>query len=125
MMRVAKAYGDRPEIYRAVAWAALLELSLPSMSDAKRQGFERRIVAGERIAPAEIKASAQSLFGVLTYGLGMYFGTELAGWLNQHYTKEITDPATGVTTKVTDWRRFWLVPCVGALICLALFVVFF
>jgi MFS family permease len=77
------------------------------------------------IAPAEIKASAQSLFGVLTYGLGMYIGTEVAGWLNQHYTKEITDPATGVTTKVTDWRRFWLVPCVGALICLALFVVFF
>ena len=77
------------------------------------------------IAPLEIKASAQSLFGVLTYGLGMYIGTEAAGWLNQHYTKEVTDPATGVVSKVTNWRRFWLVPCVGALICLVLFVVFF
>jgi Nucleoside H+ symporter len=77
------------------------------------------------IAPPAIQASAQSLFGVLTYGLGMYLGTEVAGWLNQHYTKEIMDPATGATTKVTDWRRFWLVPCVGALICLVLFVVFF
>jgi len=77
------------------------------------------------IAPAEIKASAQSLFGVLTYGLGMYFGTEAAGWLNQYCTREITDPTTGVTTKVTDWRRFWAVPCVGALICLVLFMAFF
>ena len=77
------------------------------------------------IAPTEIKASAQSLFGVLTYGLGMYIGTEAAGWLNQHYTREVTDPATGTTIKVTDWRRFWLVPCVGALICLVLFVIFF
>jgi MFS family permease len=77
------------------------------------------------IAGPEIQASAQSLFGVLTYGLGMYVGTEAGGWLNQHYTREVTDPATGATTKVTDWRRFWLVPCVGALICLVLFVIFF
>ncbi len=77
------------------------------------------------IAKPEIQASAQSLFGVLTYGLGMYFGTELAGWLNQHYTREVTDPVTGAVVKVTDWRRFWTVPCVGALVCLALFVVFF
>lgn len=77
------------------------------------------------IASAEIRASAQSLYGVLTYGLGMYVGTEAAAWLNQYYTREITDPATGITSKVTDWRRFWLVPCVGALICLVLFVIFF
>jgi predicted MFS family arabinose efflux permease len=77
------------------------------------------------IAPAEIKASAQSLFGVLTYGLGMYIGTEAAGLLNQHYTYETTDPVTGAKTKVTNWRAFWLVPCIGALICLVLFVIFF
>lgn len=77
------------------------------------------------IAPAEIKASAQSLYGVLTYGLGMYVGTEVAGWLNQYYTREVTDSATGATSKVTDWRLFWLVPCVGAFICLVLFLIFF
>ena len=77
------------------------------------------------IAPAEIKASAQSLFGVLTYGLGMYLGTEAAGWLNHYFTREVTDPVTGQTTKVTDWRKFWLVPAIGAAICLALFVIFF
>ncbi len=77
------------------------------------------------IAPPEIQASAQSLFGVLTYGLGMYFGTEAAGWLNQYYTRDVVDPVTGATSKVTDWRRFWLVPCVGSLICLILFLIFF
>ncbi|MCS7045590.1 MAG: MFS transporter [Gemmataceae bacterium] len=77
------------------------------------------------IAKPEIRASAQSLFGVLTYGLGMYVGTELAGWLNQYYTREVADPATGTVSKVTDWRSFWTVPCVGALVCLGLFVVFF
>jgi MFS family permease len=77
------------------------------------------------IASPEIRASAQSLFGVLTYGLGMYLGSEIGGRLNQHYTREVVDPQTGQTTKVTDWRRFWLVPCVGALLCLVLFVIFF
>jgi hypothetical protein len=33
----------------------LLELSAPSMPDARRQEFERRIIAGERITPAEVK----------------------------------------------------------------------
>jgi hypothetical protein len=77
------------------------------------------------IAAPEIRASAQSLFGVLTYGLGMYFGTEAAGLLNQYFTREVVDPKTGVASKVTDWRSFWLVPCIGALICLVLFVIFF
>jgi MFS family permease len=77
------------------------------------------------IAAPEVRASAQSLFGVLTYGLGMYFGTEAAGWLNQYFTREVVDPQTGVASKVTDWRSFWLVPCIGALICLVLFVLFF
>ena len=37
----------------------------------------------------------------------------------------VVDPATGVVAKVTDWRRFWLVPCIGALVCLVLFLIFF
>ena len=77
------------------------------------------------IAAVEIKASAQSLFGVLTYGLGMYLGSEGAAWLNQYFTSETTDPATGTVVKVTDWRSFWLVPCIGSLFCLILFLIFF
>ncbi len=71
-----------------------------------------------------IAASAQSLFGVLTYGLGMYLGTEASGLLNQRLTREISGP-DGRVEHVTDWRTFWLVPCIGVLLCLAVFVIFF
>jgi nucleoside transporter len=77
------------------------------------------------IASADIKASAQSLYGVLTYGLGMWLGTEASGWLNQYYTSETVDPATGEKVRVTDWRKFWIVPCAGVLAGLVLFVIFF
>jgi nucleoside transporter len=77
----------------------------------------------ENIAPADIKASAQSLFGVLTYGLGMWVGTEAAGWLNQHYTSETVDPTTGEKVRVTDWTKFWLIPAVGVVLGLIVFVV--
>lgn len=77
------------------------------------------------IAPGGITASAQSLYGVLVYGLGMWLGTELAGWLNQRYTRETVDPATGQMVRVTDWRKFWLIPCIGVVVSLAVFVAFF
>jgi nucleoside transporter len=41
----------------------------------------------EQIAPEAIRNSAQNLFGFLAYGLGLFLGTELSGWLNQYCTK--------------------------------------
>jgi len=76
-------------------------------------------------APSAINASAQSLFAVLTYGLGMMIGTEASGWLNQAMTKEVQDPVTGATVRVTDWRKFWTIPCAGVVLSLALFLAFF
>jgi len=62
---------------------------------------------------------------VLTYGLGMWLGTEASAWLNQAFTIEVPDPETGKMVRSTDWRKFWLVPCVGAAIALAAFLAFF
>jgi MFS family permease len=73
------------------------------------------------VAPPEINNSAQALFLFLTYGLGMWLGTEASGWLNQKCTQEVVDPQTGEKKQITDWRRFWLVPCIGVLICLLVF----
>ena len=87
--------------------------------------FAAGFIHTQNIAPKDIVASAQSLYGVLVYGLGMWLGTELAGWLNQRYTTETTDPATGKKTAVTDWRKFWLIPCIGVVVALAVFVAFF
>jgi MFS family permease len=87
--------------------------------------FAAGFIHVQKTAPAEIQASGQSLFAVLTYGLGMWLGTEASGWLNQYFTKETIDPVTGEKVKVTDWTKFWLVPAVGVLISLALFLLLF
>ncbi len=87
--------------------------------------FAAGFIHVDQTASRDIAASGQALFAVLTYGLGMWLGTEGSGWLNQGLTRESTDPVTGEMVKVTDWRAFWLVPCVGATICLVVFVLFF
>jgi len=87
--------------------------------------FAAGMIHTENIAPADIKASAQSLFGVLTYGLGMWLGTEASGWLNQAFTHETVDPTTGEKLRLTDWGKFWLIPCLGVIASLAIFVIFF
>ena len=68
-------------------------------------------------APKDIRASAQALFSFLTYGVGMWLGSVICGVLVDRYT----DPET----KVVDWSNFWLVPSVGVLACLVVFVLFF
>jgi MFS family permease len=87
--------------------------------------FAAGMMHTEKIAPPGITASAQALYGVLVYGLGMWLGTELAGWLNQRYTRETVDPATGQIVRVTDWQKFWIIPCIGVVASLAVFVAFF
>jgi MFS family permease len=71
-------------------------------------------------APKDIRASGQALFGFLTYGLGMFIGSIVGGYLAKALTS--TD-ASGA--EVTDWATFWWVPSIGVLISLAVFVVFF
>lgn len=51
----------------------------------------------EQVASAEIRNSAQTLFGFLAYGLGLFLGTELSGRLNQFCTK-----STGGAAPRTD-----------------------
>ncbi|HEY7153465.1 MAG TPA: MFS transporter [Gemmataceae bacterium] len=62
-------------------------------------------------APRDIRASGQALFSFLTYGVGMWLGNLLAGKLMEVYAG--------------DWYHFWLVPCIGVLASLAVFVLFF
>jgi nucleoside transporter len=102
-------------------------------------------------APADIKGSAQSLFVFLTYGLGMWLGSELSGQIfkrttypaaasaadaapnvvkitDWYYgegfvTHEIVEKAGGAA--MTDWTAFWSFPCIGVLVALIVFVTFF
>ncbi|MEX2140497.1 MAG: MFS transporter [Pirellulales bacterium] len=86
--------------------------------------FAAGMMNTDRIAPSGIANSAQSLYGVLVYGLGMWLGTEAAGWLNQSFTVETVDPATRQTTRVTDWTKFWIIPCLGVVAALAVYLIF-
>jgi nucleoside transporter len=78
----------------------------------------------EEAAPPAISASAQSLFVLVTYGIGMTIGAVASGWLNELLTKEVTDPETGAVVKATDWRTFWLVPCGIVMVSFVLLLIF-
>jgi predicted MFS family arabinose efflux permease len=87
--------------------------------------FAAGFIYVDQAAPEAIRNSAQALFSTLTYGLGMYLGTEASGWVNQWCTREVIDPAGRETRRIVDWTRFWLVPCIGVVISLGLFVALF
>lgn len=69
-------------------------------------------------APASIRGSAQALFSFLTYGVGMWIGNEISGRVVSTYTTTLGD---GTTAR--DWAKIWMVPAIGAAVCLALFIV--
>ena len=43
--------------------------------------FAAGFIHVEQTAPKAIQVSGQALFAVLTYGLGMWIGSEASGWL--------------------------------------------
>jgi nucleoside transporter len=77
--------------------------------------FAAGFIHVDNTAPKEIRASGQALFALLTYGVGMWLGSLLSGVLKDFFT----------SGGVTDWRTFWLVPCIGVLVSVAFFVLFF
>jgi nucleoside transporter len=66
-------------------------------------------------AGEKIKSQAQGLISLATYGVGMYIGSKIAGWVKDAYTKD----------GVTDWTNVWLVPAGIAVVVLILFILFF
>jgi nucleoside transporter len=77
--------------------------------------FAAAFIYVDNEAPTDIRASAQSLFLFLTYGVGMFVGGVLSGDIQGMYTHGTT----------TDWRNVWIVPSVGILICASVFILFF
>jgi hypothetical protein len=60
-MKVARAYGTRPEIFTRLSWNALVMLASPSMPAAVRQDLEARILAGEPIGAPQIRRARGKL----------------------------------------------------------------
>ncbi len=77
-------------------------------------------VAGQiyanREAPESLKNSVQGIMTLGTYGVGMFIGSLISGWIVSHYTA-----ADGLKT----WETIWLVPASMAAVVLILFVIYF
>ena len=77
--------------------------------------FTMAFIYVDRIAPKDIRASAQSLIAIALLGFGNFVGSLFAGWIQTIFTIEA----------VTNWRSVFIVPTVLTILCLIAFVAFF
>jgi len=66
-------------------------------------------------ADVKIQSSAQGLITMATYGVGMFIGTLLSGYVKDYYT----------ANEISNWKAIWMVPAIIAAIVLVFFVLFF
>jgi nucleoside transporter len=99
----------------AVTWMLILGIVLHGPC------YDFVYVAGQvyidRMASAEIRAQAQGLFVLATYGIGQGLGTLAAGWVYN----AIMQGQSGVGA-LAEWHFFWLIPLIFAIFITLLFV---
>jgi nucleoside transporter len=66
-------------------------------------------------ADVKIQSSAQGLITMATYGVGMFIGTLLSGYVKDYYT----------SNEISNWKSIWLVPAIIAAIVLVFYILFF
>jgi nucleoside transporter len=72
------------------------------------------------LADVKIRAAAQGFVTFLTYGIGMFIGSWVSGYVVQMYSATAAD---GAVTHA--WPSIWAVPAIGAFAVLVLFMVAF
>ena len=77
--------------------------------------FVAAFIYVDKVAPPDIRASAQSLIAIVALGLGRFLGSLFAGWIQGIFTTEAG----------TNWTGVFLVPCVLTALCAAAFLLFF
>lgn len=77
--------------------------------------FVAAFIYVDGVAPADIRASAQSLIAIVALGFGRFLGSLFAGWVKDVFT----------TGAVTDWTNVFLVPCALTVLCAVAFLLFF
>ena len=66
-------------------------------------------------AGQKIQSSAQGLITMGTYGIGIFIGSLLSGYVKDYYT----------VAEIADWKTIWLVPAGIAAVVLVLFIILF
>lgn len=74
----------------------------------------------DREAPSALRAATQGLITFLTYGLGMFVGSWLSGWV-----VDVNSSTVGQGIVVHDWHAIWLIAGGCAAVVLVLFVLLF
>jgi MFS family permease len=67
--------------------------------------FVSGMIYTDKKAGEKIKSQAQGLITLATYGIGMFIGSEVSGYVKDKYTA--ADPSGAM---VTTWLNVWLVP---------------
>ncbi len=77
----------------------------------------------DKKAPPELRAQAQGLIFLMTFGLGLLVGTFINGALIEAYTTTVGVGAEA--TKVYEWGPIWTITTISCVVLLAAFLVFF
>jgi MFS family permease len=77
--------------------------------------FVAAFIYVDKVAPPDIRASAQSLIAVVALGLGRFLGSIFAGAVRDLFT----------AGSQTNWTYVFLVPCALTVLCATAFLLFF
>ncbi len=77
--------------------------------------FVAAFIYVDKVAPPDIRASAQSLIAIIALGFGRFLGSLFAGWIRDVFT----------TGAGTNWSYVFLVPCALTVFCAVAFMLFF
>jgi nucleoside transporter len=69
----------------------------------------------DKVAPPDIRASAQSLLALVTLGVGNFLGTQFTGIIMKHFRGP----------ESVNWTGVFLVPCALTVACAIAFLIFF
>ncbi|MCL7960164.1 MAG: MFS transporter [marine benthic group bacterium] len=77
--------------------------------------FVAAFIYVDKVAPPDIRASAQSLIAIIALGMGRFLGSLFAGGVRDWFTVD----------GVTNWTHVFLVPCALTIVCAVAFLLFF
>lgn len=77
--------------------------------------FDAAIVYVNHISPTEIRGTAQSLYTVVTLGMGMFIGIHITGYIVDRFRLD----------GKPRWRLIFTIPCITLMLCALAFMLFF
>ncbi len=77
--------------------------------------FVAAFIYVDKVAPPDIRASAQSMIAIVALGFGRFLGSLFAGKIQEVFTTEVG----------TNWTAVFLVPCTLTFVCAVAFLLFF